>query len=121
MFMNHQFPEMSKYRTKKIGSAAAALAPLAAIFPEVVGERAQVLENRGVVVVGALVARRQEPCIHEPFEVMTERGSRHVDVALNLTRRGAASVPLNHEAQDAEPDRVAQSGELFCVVVEFSH
>src|SRR5215207_298429 len=66
-------------------SAAAALAALAAVLPQVIRQAAEAVVNSRVVVVGAFAARREQASIHQALEMMAQRRSRHVDVGLDLT------------------------------------
>ena len=54
----------------------------------------------------------------QAVEVVAERRSRDVDLRLDLTRRYPLVAPLDDEAQDRQPQRVAEGRELLRVAIE---
>jgi len=54
----------------------------------------------------------------ETIQVVAQRGCGDVELALDLSRRGAVDPALDDVAKDGEPDRVPQGAELLCVTVK---
>src|SRR5690349_17248706 len=100
-------------------SAAPRLAALAAVFPEIVGERAKRHVLRGVVVERAFTAGLEKASVDEAFQVVAQRGCRQIHVTLNVTRRRSLIARLDDEPQDGEAHRVAERAQLLGMAVEF--
>src|ERR1041385_530367 len=90
----------------------------AAVFPEVVGEPAERAVVGGVIVERALGSRGDDPGVDEPLQVVAQRRSREIDVALDVAGRGAARTGRDDETQDLQPDRVPERAQLLRVPFE---
>src|ERR1700722_14443707 len=110
-------PQYSKYPGKITSAAAALTSLLAAVLPEVVRQDAQRRVVGGVVMERPLGARGEDPCVEQAFQVMTQRRRREVHMGLDLPGSGALGSRLNHEAEDLQPDRVAEGTELLGVTL----
>src|SRR4051794_40804846 len=78
-------------------SAAACFSALAAVFPQVIRQRAQRGVRRRVIMEGTLIAAAQEPRVEQPFQVMAQCGSGHLQMALDLAGGGATLSVLDDE------------------------
>ena len=100
-------------------SAAAGLAALTAILPNVIGESTKGRVIGGVVVKGALASGSQHAGIDQALQVVAERRGRQIDMRLDLPGRGAIATGLHHEPQDLKADRMAKRTELLGVAFNF--
>ena len=99
-------------------AAAVGLAALAAVFPQVVGEGAQGGVVGAIVDEPALGALLEHAGRRQPFEVVTQRGPRDLELGLEVADHGALGVALHHQAHDREPHRTAQGSQLPGVALE---
>src|SRR4029077_2953781 len=102
-----------------LAAALRAAAPLAAVFPEIIRERLQLVVGRLVVDEGALAAGRDQAGGGEALQVVAERRRGDVQLVLDVARRRAVGAPLHDVAEDRETDGVSQRAELLGVTIEF--
>jgi hypothetical protein len=99
-------------------SAPLHLAALAAVFPEVIRQRADRGKLRAVVVKRSLVAARQQSGFDEALQMMTEGGRGQIDVRLDLACGGPLGAALDDIPEDRKANRVTKGAELFAVSFE---
>lgn len=92
---------------------------LAAVFPDVVGQRAKLFEIRRVVVKSAFGSAHQNACIYETLQMMTQRRSGRVHVRLNVSCGASFVAALHNESQHGEPNRVTKRCKLVSASFEF--
>jgi hypothetical protein len=100
-------------------SAAIGLAAPAAVFPQIIGEPAKRAVIGRVIVKRPLEAHDEEPCVDEPSQMVAQRGSRQVDVGLDVAGNGAPVASLHDETEHRQANRMAEGTELRGMAVEF--
>src|SRR5947208_12063044 len=98
--------------------SAAPFASLAAVFPDVRGERAQGLVVGGVIDEGAFAPGLNEACAREALQVVAQRGGGQIEMVLDVAGGRAFGFALDDVTQDGEPRGLAQRAEFFGVAVE---
>src|ERR1019366_3560270 len=101
-----------------VESATLRLAALAAVFPDVVGERAYRGKLGCVVVEGAFASHLQEIGVDQALQVMAQCRRWKVDVLLDLERGRPLGAALDYEAKNRQASRVPESAELLGVSIE---
>src|ERR1700736_4580456 len=104
-----------------LGSSAAAvlgLAALAAVLPEVFGERAQRLDVGAVKDEASVPPRDDEPRARQAVEVMAERRPRDVELRLDVADHGAVLGSLNDRSQNRQADGATERRQLLRVLLQ---
>lgn len=90
----------------------------ATILPDIIREALQSFVISRVIVKCAFVVGLEQTRIDKPFQMMAERRRGQVDVGLNVPRTRPVPIPLHHESQDLQTQRVTQRAKLRCVSLE---
>src|ERR1700722_7621116 len=98
-----------------------ALAALAAVLPQEVGERAEGLVVGRVEERLPLAAGGHEPRVHHAVEVVIQRRPGNVELLLELRRRDPLGTGLHDRPQEGEPGHVAERGELVGMTLDGFH
>jgi hypothetical protein len=103
---------------QKNSAAGALAASLAAVFPEVVCQRAQRWIVCGVKQKRSVSAAGEHARVPQALQVVAQSRRRKIDVALDVSRGDALGPCLNHESKDLQANRVPKRTQLLRVAFE---
>src|SRR5258708_24004562 len=95
--------------------SATPFASLAAVFPDVRGERAQGLVVGGVIDEGAFAPGLDEARAREALQMMAQRGGGQIEMVPDLACGRAFGLALDDVTQDGESRGMPQPAELLRV------